>query len=422
MNFIFAGINIEHAPVEVLEGVTVPSHDLEKYLQRLATHAGGGVILSTCNRMEIYSVTEDVAIGINQLKEYIETTSKSSRATNIDQYIYTLNGDAVAEHLFSVAAGLDSIALGESEITGQVTKALQAAGEAGTIDPSLSRMFHAALRTSRRIRKETALGRNRISISSLGVKELQNIVGDLSGLHVLLVGAGETGRLTANALRRYGADEIVVSSRSFERGSVLAEELGSSQVTVEKIPETLVGCDMLITCTASADPIITVETIRSVMDERPGRPLNILDVGMPRDVDPTVAEVPGVTLISLSELQLKSRENWALRESASAQARELINDGISRFKERLTGIDSEPVVRSLGARTERMRREEVEQTLARMGGLTDQQAQLLEKMSRSLVRRILADPINFLRSEETQAAESVQKVFALLKQDEDKTD
>ena len=408
--------------MEVLEGVTVPSHDLEKYLQRLATHAGGGVILSTCNRMEIYSVTEDVAIGINQLKEYIETTLKSSRATNIDQYIYTLNGDAVAEHLFSVAAGLDSIALGESEIIGQVTKALQAAGEAGTIDPSLSRMFHAALRTSRRIRKETGLGRNRISISSLGVKELQNIVGDLSGLHVLLVGAGETGRLTANALRRYGADEIVVSSRSFERGSVLAEELGSSQVTFEKIPETLVGCDMLITCTASADPIITVETIRSVMDERPGRPLNILDVGMPRDVDPTVAEVSGVTLISLSELQLKSRENWTLRESASAQARELINDGISRFKERLTGIDSEPVVRSLGARTERMRREEVEQTLARMGGLTDQQAQLLEKMTRSLVRRILADPINFLRSEEAQAAESVQKVFALLEQDEDKTD
>ena len=408
--------------MEVLEGVTVPSHDLEKYLQRLATHAGGGVILSTCNRMEIYSVTEDVAIGINQLKEYIETTLKSSRATNIDQYIYTLNGNAVAEHLFSVAAGLDSIALGESEITGQVTKALQAAGEAGTIDPSLSRMFHAALRTSRRIRKETALGRNRISISSLGVKELQNIVGDLSGLHVLLVGAGETGRLTANALRRYGADEIVVSSRSFERGSVLAEELGSSQVTFEKIPETLVGCDMLITCTASADPIITVETIRSVMDERPERPLNILDVGMPRDVDPTVAEVSGVTLISLSELQLKSRENWTLRESASAQARELINDGISRFKERLTGIDSEPVVRSLGARTERMRREEVEQTLARMGGLTDQQAQLLEKMTRSLVRRILADPINFLRSEEAQAAESVQKVFALLEQDEDKTD
>ena len=422
MNFIFAGINIERAPVEVLERVTVPSHDLEKYLQRLATHAGGGVILSTCNRMEIYSVTEDVAIGINQLKEYIETTSKSSRVTNIDQYIYTLNGDAVAEHLFSVAAGLDSIALGESEIIGQVTKALQAAGEAGTIDPSLSRMFHAALRTSRRIRKETALGRNRISISSLGVKELQNIVGDLSGLHVLLVGAGETGRLTANALRRYGADEIVVSSRSFERGSVLAEELGSSQVTFEKVPETLAGCDMLVTCTASADPIITVETIRSVMDERPGRPLNILDVGMPRDVDPTVAEVPGVTLISLSELQLTSRENWTLRESASAQARELINDGISRFKERLTGIDSEPVVRSLGARTERMRREEVEQTLARMGGLTDQQAQLLEKMTRSLVRRILADPINFLRSEETQAAESVQKVFALLEQDEDKTD
>ena len=408
--------------MEVLERVTVPNQDLEMHLQRLATHVGGGVILSTCNRMEIYSVTEDVSIGIKHLKEYIETTSKNSRATKIDQYIYTLSGDAVAEHLFRVTAGLDSIALGESEIIGQVTNALQAAGEAGTIDPSLSRMFHAALRTSRRIRKETGLGRNRISISSLGVKELQDIVGDLRGLKVLLVGAGKTGRLTANALRRYGADDIVVSSRSFERGRVLAEDLGSSQVPFEKVPEALVDCDMLITCTSSSDPIVSAETIRFAMDMRPERPLNILDVGMPRDVDPNVAEVRGVTLISLSELQLKSRENWGLRESAASEAAELIDDGISRFKERLIGIDSEPVIRSLGARIERMRQQEVEQTLNRIDGLTDRQAQLVEKMTRSLVRRILADPISFLRSEEAQAAESVQKVFALLEQDEYKTD
>ena len=158
------------------------------------------------------------------------------------------------------------------------------------------------------------------------------------------------------------------------------------------------------------------------MDMRPERPLNILDVGMPRDVDPIVAEVRGVTLISLSELQSKSRENSALRESAAAAAAELIDDGVSRFKERLIGIDLEPVVRSLGARIERMRQQEVEQTLARIDGLTDHQRQLVEKMTRSLVRRILADPISFLRSEEAQAAESVQKVFALLERDEDTTD
>ena len=179
---------------------------------------------------------------------------------------------------------------------------------------------------------------------------------------------------------------------------------------------------MLITCTSSSDPIVSAETIRFAMDMRPERPLNILDVGMPRDVDPNVAEVRGVILISLSELQLKSRENWGLRESAASEAAELIADGVSRFKERLIGIDSEPVNRSLGARIERMRQQEVEQTLARIDGLTASQAQLVEKMTRSLVRRILADPISFLRSEEAQAAESVQKIFALLEQDEDKTD
>jgi glutamyl-tRNA reductase len=419
LNFILAGLNIDRAPVEVLECVAVPTHSLKEHLGRLATHAGGGVILSTCNRTEIYSVAEDAETGVRQLKEYIDAVPEHAGITGIGEYIYTKTGDEVAEHLFGVAAGLQSVALGEAQIIGQVTRAMQAAGEAGTVDPMLSRMFHAALRTSRKIRKETDLGRNRTSVSSLGVQELQNTLGDLSGLRVLLVGAGEMGKLTARALRRYGADDIVVSSRSMNRGKILADELGAPQVAFEDINDALIEADVLITCTAATDSVITADVVQDVVGARPGRLLSILDLGMPRDVETTSGDIDGVNLISLTELQARSAESWELREEAAAEAQGIIDDGVRRFKERLTGIDSEPVIRSLGARMEQMRREEVEQTIGRLDGLTEKQAVSVEKMTRSLVRRILADPISFLRSEEDSATEAVQKVFALAEQQEE---
>ena len=419
LNFILAGLNIDRAPVEVLECVAVPTHSLKEHLERLATHAGGGVILSTCNRTEIYSVAEDVEVGVRRLREYIDAVPEHAGVTGISDYIYTKTGDEVAEHLFGVTAGLQSVALGESQILGQVTRAMQAAGEAGTVEPILSRLFHAALRTSRKIRKETDLGRNRTSVSSLGVQELQNTLGSMKGLRILLVGAGEMGKLTARALIRYGANDIVVSSRSMNRGMILAEELGAPQVAFEDISQAMIEADVLITCTAATDPVITEYVVADAMSARQDRHLSILDLGMPRDVESTSGDVANVNLISLAELQARSAESWELRAEAAAEAQGLIDDGVRRFKERLTGIESEPVIRSLGARVEQMRREEVEQTLGRLDGLTDKQAMSVEKMTRSLVRRILADPISFLRSEEDSAAEAVQKVFALAKKDED---
>jgi|TARA_B100001964_G_C14227524_1_gene598387 glutamyl-tRNA reductase len=418
LNFILAGLNIDHAPIEVLERVAVPTHSLKGHLGRLATYAGGGVILSTCNRTEIYSVAENAEVGVRQLREYIDAVAEHAGITGISEYIYTLTGDEVAKQLFGVTAGLQSIALGESQILGQVTRALQAAGEAGTVDPMLSRLFHAALRTSRKIRKETDLGRNRTSVSSLGVQELQTTLGDFKGLRVVLLGAGEMGKLTARALRRYGADDIVVASRSMNRGNILADELGAPQVAFEDITEAIAEADVLITCTASTDSVIMVDVVKEVIDTRPDRKLSILDLGMPRDVDPASADVAGVNLISLSELQAKSVKSWEFREKAAAEAQDLIDDGIRRFKERLMGINSEPVIKTLGARMEQMRREEVEQTLGQLDGLTEKQAVSVEKMTRSLVRRILADPISFLRSEEDSGAEVVQKVFALVEQSE----
>jgi glutamyl-tRNA reductase len=201
------------------------------------------------------------------------------------------------------------------------------------------------------------------------------------------------------------------------RGAVLAEELGSKQIPFETIPDSLIDFDILITSTAATEPIIEASEVRNVMATRPNRHLHVLDVGMPRDVDPESASIDGVHLISLTDLQKKSSENWELREEAGLQARELIEDGIRHFKERLSGISSEPVIRTLGARVERMRQEEVERTLGRHEELTEEQAAAVEKMTRSLVRRILSDPISFLRSDDDSADDLVQRIFALKTQD-----
>ncbi len=420
MRLLLLGINHNSAPLALRERVAFVPEQIHVAL-RDGVAAGLGeemAILSTCNRTEIYSVAENAEVGVRQLREYIDAVAEHAGITGISEYIYTLTGDEVAKQLFGVTAGLQSIALGESQILGQVTRALQAAGEAGTVDPMLSRLFHAALRTSRKIRKETDLGRNRTSVSSLGVQELQTTLGDFKGLRVVLLGAGEMGKLTARALRRYGADDIVVASRSMNRGNILADELGAPQVAFEDITEAIAEADVLITCTASTDSVIMVDVVKEVIDTRPDRKLSILDLGMPRDVDPASADVAGVNLISLPELQAKSVKSWEFREKAAAEAQDLIDDGIRRFKERLMGINSEPVIKTLGARMEQMRREEVEQTLGQLDGLTEKQAVSVEKMTRSLVRRILADPISFLRSEEDSGAEVVQKVFALVEQSE----
>jgi glutamyl-tRNA reductase len=410
LNFIFAGLNIESTPVDILERATILPTAVKTHLDRLAAIADSGVILSTCNRTEIYSVAEDTDAGIRQLKEFIDTIPPDHLNGHLREHVFALSGDDVPNHLFNVTSGLHSVALGEPQILGQVSKALQFADENGTLNPMLSKMFRAAIRTGRRIRNETSLGRNRVSISSLGVQELQKAVGAFHGLRILLVGAGETGKLTARALRRHGANEIVVTSRSTKRGAILAEELGCTQIPFDQISESLKEADILISCTATSAPVISADSIQTALASSDPRPMYILDVGMPRDVDPAASDIDGVTLIDLSELQSLSTRHKSSRAEATAQAQEFIEKDVMRFKKRLTELENEPVIRSLGARVERMRREEVASTLGRL--------EAVERMTSSLVRRILADPIKYLRGEGEKAAEEVQNTFSFNLDDE----
>jgi len=421
VEFLLTGLNIGSTPLEVLERVTVSQHALRSWLDRLATHAGGGVLLSTCNRTEVYTVSADADAALAQSAEFLSMIAeRDGERLDLSPYIYTKRGDDVARHLFRVTAGLDSTAMGEAQVAGQVSRALQAAGEEGTVEPQLSRMFHAALRTSRRIHTDTALGRESISIASIGIQLLTERIPDLSDKTVFVMGAGETGRLAARTLRHMGVGRLIVSSRSPERAGILSEELNGDVVEFENRAEGIAQADVLVTCTAAALPIIELTHVARAMKGRANRPLHILDVGLPRDVAADVDHLPGVIVFDLEKLQAIAQRNREQRTIEAGEAERMIEAGLSRFNERLTGMQSEPVIRSLASRIENMRQEELERTVRRLDGLTAGQLEQIDTMTRALVKRILADPITYLRSAQSpQAADAVLQIFDLYGDDED---
>lgn len=420
MQFILAGINLSGSPVEALEGVAVFPHALPAWLSRLAGHAGGGVIVSTCGRTEVYSEAEDPVAGAARLVEFLHLlAARDGHATDLSREIYTLAGDEVVRHLFRVTAGLDSMALGEAQVAGQVSDALKAAGDAGVIQPRVSRLFHAALRTSRRVRQKTGLGRDRVSIPSIGVELIERSLGDLRSKSALLLGAGETGELVARALRNAGVGKLTVASRRAERAASIARDLGAEWVQFAERDRALREADIVVACTAALKHVVPAGMVEEALRFRPDRPLFMLDVGMPRDIDPLAAEVPGVSLRTLADLETIAAEHRESRKESAAEAEALIVKEVARFRERLPGGESEPVIRSLGARAESLRQAELERALRRLPGLTAEQKAVIEAMSRALVGKMLAEPISYLRaSTQPAAVDAVLQVFDL-DEDED---
>lgn len=416
LQYILVGLSIDQAPLELLERVSVQPHELRHRLEDLARHAGGGVILSTCNRTEIIGAAESVDEGISRLTEFLSVLASRSGgpAPDMGEFIYTSSGDDVIRHLFRVTAGLDSLAVGEAQVAGQVSRALQAAGESGAIESRVSRMFHAALRNSRAIRKETGLGKDSISLSSIGLQLVQKVAGDLGDKSALVVGAGETGRLTARTLKHVGIGQILVTSRSAERAKLLVDELDGESVPFGEMSWAVSQVDIVVACTASMEPVVTAEHVAKAMSGRGDRKLIILDVGMPRDVEPAVGKLPHVELYSLEELQAIANGGRKNRSEAAVEAETLIERAVERFKEQMVGLGAEPVIRSLGSRVETMREVELERAMSQMPDLPPRYADIVDAMSRALVKRMLADPITYLRSGVSHsAAQNVAQVFDL---------
>ena len=419
MRFLVAGLNYRTASTELLERVAVNDRHLPDLLLKLHRQLGEALVLSTCNRTEVYTTGEDFAVERERLMQALGDMSDLTE-TEIAEVAYVYGGDEAIRHAIRVTCGLDSMVIGEHQIGGQVQTALRAAGEAGSVDTPLSRLFHFALRSSRRIREDTGIGRSRLTVSSIGVQLVERAVGSLRDRRVLLVGAGETGKLAARTLGRMGAGRLTVAGRNAERTERVAAELGGDWVLRENLVSAMANSDVVISATAANETIITTEMVEQALKNSDPAPssLVMLDLAMPRDIDASVGELPGVTLYGLPDLQAIADEHRAERADAAAEAETIIESDVPRFNESLTALATEPVIRALGAHAEEIRQRELHSGLRRLRDLNNEERTVIESLTKSVVSKLLADPITFLRtSDDREAANAVSRLFGLLDTD-----
>jgi glutamyl-tRNA reductase len=393
VSLLVVGLNHRTVPVELLERMTVPEDRLAKALHDLSAreHLLEVVLLSTCNRTEIYARCTHFHAAVGDVRDFLAAHSGADPDEFAD-HLYTYYDEAAVGHLFSVAAGLDSMIVGESEILGQVREAWQTAVREQTAPQLLSRMFKHAVESGKRVRTETGISRHPVSIPSAAVAVASEQLGDLDGARVLVVGAGQMGSGLASTLRSRGVLDVVVANRTFERAEHLAATIGARAIPLVDIADTLVDTDVLLTSTASSEVLIERAMVEMVMACRDGKPLLVLDVALPRDVDPGVGDIPDVTLLDLDDLKEYAQRSAERRRGEIGKVRSILAAEIERYRVERAAREVGPLVASLRDSAEDMRRGELERFRAKLAKLDPDARELVEAITQGVVNKLLHEP------------------------------
>jgi glutamyl-tRNA reductase len=393
VSFVVVGLNHRTVPLPVLERATVPPALVPKALRDLAgrEYLAEVALLSTCNRTEVYALCTKFHPGVADASEFLAEQA-GMRATDLADHIYSYYDEAAVAHLFGVAAGVDSVILGEGQILGQVRDALKIAEEEGTAQASLARIFRHAIEVGKRSRAETGIGRGATSLSSAAVALATERLGTLVERRVLVLGAGEMGEGMARSLAGSGVAEVVVTGRGTERSTDLATRVGGRAVPIEQLPSTLVATDLVLTSTGATEVVITQEDVEVAMKRRFGRPLLIVDIAVPRDVDPGVAEVPGVTLLDMDDLKAFAEHSMDRRRREVARVRRIISAELERLRTERTAREVAPLVSALRTRGEDIRLAELDRFRAKLEAVDSKTAEAIEALTRGIVAKLLHEP------------------------------
>ena len=393
MSLLVVGLNHRTVPVELLERMTVPEDKLAKALHDLSAreHLLEVVLLSTCNRTEIYARCTHFHAAVGDVRDFLASHSGADPDEFAD-HLYTYYDEAAVAHLFSVAAGLDSMIVGESEILGQVREAWQTAVREQTAPQLLSRMFKHAVESGKRVRTETGISRHPVSIPSAAVAVASEQLGDLDGARVLVVGAGQMGSGLASTLRSRGVADVVVANRTFERAEHLAATIGATAIPLVDIADALVESDVLLTSTASSEVLVERAMVEMVMACRDGKPLLVLDVALPRDVDPGVGDIPDVTLLDLDDLKEYAQRSAERRRGEIGKVRAILAAEIERYRAERAAREVGPLVTSLRDAAEDMRRGELERFRAKLSKLDPDARDLIDAITQGVINKLLHEP------------------------------
>ena len=405
------GINHKTAPVELREKMAFSEDRLIGALRALRTETGAAeaVILSTCNRTELYWAGP---VGGDRMTAWLA----SHHAPNVDfaQSLYLREDRDAVEHAFRVASGLDSMVLGEAQILGQLKEAYRIAQEAGNTGPNLNKLFQAAFSAAKRVRTETQVGANAVSVASAAVALARRVYSDLSSRRALLIGAGEMIGLTARHVATQGIRHLVIANRSLARAQALAAEVHAYAVGLDAIGDELEEADIVISCTASPAPLLTKSMAAAALRARKRRPIFMADLAVPRDIDPQVAELEDVYLFTIDDLQQLVDENRQQREAAAEGAKLLIAEETARFLAHRRSKDAGPAIRALRGQADEIRAHTVEQA-KRMIASGHPPEEALEYLANTLTNRLLHGPTQALRtaaeSADPQLAETLVKML-----------
>ncbi len=421
MPVVCLGLNHKTAPLHLREQLAFSADQARAALARLGCgpQAGGLrelVVLSTCNRMELYAhAAEGEAATVREaLFALLEAAHGLSLQAQHGHFYWLRDLDA-ARHLFRVAAGLDSLVIGEPQILGQVTQALELARGQGAVGPLLERLFQQAIHTGKRARSETRISHNPASVASLAAAQAQRAVGALSAAQVVVLGAGEMAELAVEALRKRGAERVLVVNRTLARARQLAERWGGEAATFEQLEEALQRADVLISSTGAPHTLVHVDMAARALWPRPHRPLVVVDIAVPRDVDPAVGQLPNVHLYDMDSLNRHLQDSLAERRREAPRVEAIVAEELETFAAWLRSLEVLPLIAEWSARAEALRQAEVEKTLRRLPGLSAEEQARIEKMSRALVKKLLAPALRQLRLEAggPQAAEYASVVRRL---------
>jgi glutamyl-tRNA reductase len=400
------GVSHRTAPLDLRERLALPEGRAVGVLGELVSSEQvlEAAAISTCNRTELYLVAsepveaEGVALGILAREAGIRPTELLGR-------LYSLRGANAAAHLFSVTAGLDSMILGEVEIQGQVKRAYELGLVEGATGPVLNRVFRAALAAGKRARSETGISEKGLSIPSVAVELAQHTLGDLGSRTVLLVGAGETAELTARALSARGVEAIFVANRHYSRAIGLAQRFGGRAVRIDELPTQMEGADIVVSSTNSPHHIIEREELELVMERRGRRPLLLVDLAVPRDIEPACREVPGVSLSDVDDVQSIAERNASGREAEARRAERLLEAEVARFEHWLGSLEVLPTVAALRRRADEIVERVLAENEPRWESLSDADRDRMRLMARAIANRLLHEPtVRLKRSTDDEAA------------------
>ncbi|HYJ71041.1 MAG TPA: glutamyl-tRNA reductase [Actinomycetota bacterium] len=404
MPVFVVGANFRSAPLELLERLAIDHEHRPKALAGLfdLEHVHEAVVVSTCNRVEIYTAISRFHGAAGDVRRFLADLH-GLRLEEFADHLYDYYEERAVQHLFGVAAGIDSMVVGEAQILGQIREAFQAAQAERSVGAVLSALFTRAIKVGRRARSETAIGAGMASTVTVGLRVATGQLGDLAGRRVLLVGAGSLARLAGRALREAGVGELVVANRTMATGAALARDLGGRAVPLDRVADELALADLAVAATAGSTPTVAAATVADALARRDRRggvrgspggpgPLVLLDLGVPRDVEPGVRGLPGVVLADLDALRAVLETDEEPRREVE-RVRSLIARETGAFMGGQREARLNPTIRVLRARAEQVRQQELAKASARLAGLDDRQRAAVEAVTRGLVNKLLHDPM-----------------------------